>query len=557
MRSGTRAGTHLFFIRVLQNIKIPPYAIFMKKILLLLSLVTLAAQAQIPARHPLLRPRPLVDIISDTPEGEYMDNLNLTSHGFYVTEEGYSWEGGTTGARGTIVVATTGDVYIYNPLSQFETQSWLHLEPATGDTLVAHLPQDIFEDYFSARDAAQYFGIDHDTTLVYQLRRLTYGVDDEGEYYFPDPSGEMDIKFVFRNDTLRQVDEKDVLLGLADEQGSWIGYGDYGIILKKITQVPFQPEVAEWQEYMLDWVTNSEVDNRAVSLAFNGNEVYLDKLYDGYPSGVVRGTLSEDGIVTFPSHQYLGFDEERGRHIFFYGGRTYRTNDAWGESLDIFGFGDEIRLKLDAATRELTAVKDSTNFLVNAGDDMVYFYGAYSHPHLAPYADKAYTPAMPEINLDEYMAYNEEYQYGVVNFVIPSRDVEGRFINSGKLYYNIYIDGKLYPIEPSIYQNVPETMVDIPYAYNDFFDFIAQDGGVRQFYFYEDAESIGIQSVYKGGGSTSRSDIAYINFNDVAVRTPLGDDSKASEVYDLQGRRVRATDARHGLYIQGGRKVLR
>ncbi|MBR1593536.1 MAG: hypothetical protein IJ659_02020 [Alloprevotella sp.] len=529
---------------------------FMLLALMTLCALGLQAQRRVPARSHVL-PRPAADILQDIPEGEYLDNLNRTARGFYVTEDGYSWENNVTGVRGTLVVAPDGDVYFYNPVSQFETMSWLRLERAGGDTLVARLPQDIYEDYFSPSDAAVYFGIDHDTTLVYQLRRLTYGFDDEGEYYFPDPSGKMDIKFTFRGDTLRQVDETDVILGLADEVGNWVGYGDYGIIVKKLPSEPFLPGDAEWQDYMLDWVTNSEAANRTVKVAMKDKDVYLDNLYEGAPAGVVRGTLGDDGIVTFPSRQYLGFDEEHGRHIFFYGGRTYRTNDAWGESLDIFGFDEEIRLRLNAETRELTAVKDSTNFLVNVGDDMVYFYACYTRPHLVPYTDIAYTPAMPEINLDEYYVFDDEYGYGRIDFVLPARDVQGRFIDSNRLYYNIYMNGELYPIDPSVYVNFAETVVDIPFAYNDYYDFIALDGGVRQFYFYEDAVSIGVQSVYKGGGTTTRSRIAYINFEDVAVRTPLSEALKSGEIYDLQGRRVRTSDVRHGLYIQGGRKVLR
>ena len=37
------------------------------------------------------------------------------------------------------------------------------------------------------------------------------------------------MKFIFNGDTLRSIDEKDVLLGMADKNGEWQGYGDISI----------------------------------------------------------------------------------------------------------------------------------------------------------------------------------------------------------------------------------------------------------------------------------------------------------------------------------------
>jgi len=140
------------------------------------------AQRRMAARSNF-QPRP-TSVISEQPKGQLIEGLNRTSNGFLMDQD-YAWEAVLTGALSTIVVANNGDVYLYNPISQLETYSWLKLEKAEGDTLVCHLPQDVYTDYYDYNDAATYFGIDHDTTVVYQLQRLVYGEDANGSWYFP------------------------------------------------------------------------------------------------------------------------------------------------------------------------------------------------------------------------------------------------------------------------------------------------------------------------------------------------------------------------------------
>lgn len=513
------------------------------------------AQRRMAARSNF-QPRP-TSVISEQPKGQLIEGLNRTSNGFLMDQD-YAWEAVLTGALSTIVVANNGDVYLYNPISQLETYSWLKLEKAEGDTLVCHLPQDVYTDYYYYNDAATYFGIDHDTTVVYQLQRLVYGEDANGSWYFPDNSGKTDMKFIFNGDTLRSIDEKDVLLGMADKNGEWQGYGDISTCIKRIKEAPAQaPDAAKWETYMLDWLTDGETDCRTIQVAINGKDIYLDRLYDGEPEGVVRGTLGDDGIVSIPTHQYLGIDQSNYSHVFFFAGNTYRLNDQWGESLDMFGLGDgsDIQLRFNAETREFTAVKDSVNFLINRGDDMMMRYGCYTHPHFVLYADEALVPAMPVINLDNYAFWDDDWGCGHIEFVLPKRDVEGRFIDSDKLFYNIYIDQKVLTLEPSEYEYLAEDMKDIPYSFTDDYDILSYDGGQRVFCFYrQEFTAIGVQSVYKGGGVENRSPIAWLNFDDVAVKGAQLSTTESPRIYDLQGRRV--TTPAKGVYLRNGKKQL-
>lgn len=524
--------------------------------LLTLGTMGMHAQRRMAARSDF-QPRHAA-IIGTQPRGTVVQNLNRTSNGFYI-ESGYAWESVSTGDLGTIVVTDEGDVYLYNPISRLATSTWLKLDKAQGDTLICRLPQDVYSDYYDENEASEYFGIDHDTTVVYQLQRLVYGEDTNGSWYFPDNSGKTDMKFVFNGDTLRMIGEKDVLMGLADGKGEWQGYGEKDMILKRIKEEPLQaPDDAKWETYMLDWVTNSEYDNRTVYVAMHGKDVYFDKLYDGDPEGVVRGTMGDDGIVSIPTHQYLGIDGGYGRHVFFYAGRTYRINDRWGESLDMFGLGDgsDIQLRYNAETREFTAIKDSVSLLINCGDDIVMPYCSYTHPHLDLFIDEPRTPAMPIINLENYSFWDDDWGCAHISFVIPKMDVDGRFIDSEQLYYNIYFDGDLFTLTPDEYEYLTEEMTDIPYSFSDDWDIQTRDGGERIFAFYhDDIIAFGVQSVYKAGGVVSRSEIAWLNSEDVAIKD-VETARKLSEapIYDLQGRRIEIPA--NGIYIRNGKKLI-
>ena len=134
------------------------------------------------------------------------------------------------------------------------------------------------------------------------------------------------------------------------------------------------------------------------------------------------------------------------------------------------------------------------------------------------------TPADPEIL--RVGNYDSEQGYGSVAFTIPVEDVDGNDLNEEDLYYQLFsrIDGKEEPIvfTPEICERLTEDMTEIPYTFTDNWDF--EDKGTYKVVFLNynfnlNYEAIGVQSIYKGGGETNKSEIVWA---DVEKAEPVG-----------------------------------
>ena len=134
------------------------------------------------------------------------------------------------------------------------------------------------------------------------------------------------------------------------------------------------------------------------------------------------------------------------------------------------------------------------------------------------------TPADPEIL--RVGNYDSEQGYGSVAFTIPVEDVDGNDLNEEDLYYQLFsrIDGKEEPIvfTPEICERLTEDMTEIPYTFTDNWDF-ADKGTYKvvflNYNFNLNYEAIGVQSIYKGGGETNKSEIVWA---DVEKAEPVG-----------------------------------
>ena len=134
---------------------------------------------------------------------------------------------------------------------------------------------------------------------------------------------------------------------------------------------------------------------------------------------------------------------------------------------------------------------------------------------------------------------------------IPTTDVDGNYILPGKLFYNVYFDDSVDPFvfTTATYTNLTEDMTDVPYGYDDGYDFMFR-GSSNTFYFYQPAEkNVGVQTVYKGGGEVRRSNIVWMTNEAAAVDRTVADCQPQSvEYFDLQGRCVAAPSK--GLYLK-------
>lgn len=126
--------------------------------------------------------------------------------------------------------------------------------------------------------------------------------------------------------------------------------------------------------------------------------------------------------------------------------------------------------------------------------------------------DVAAMPADPEFIAIN--SYDANYGYGSVVVYIPTDDVEGNMMDVNQLYYIIYgkngdeITPITYPAD--LYDYLDEDLTEIPYTFNDDWDFQERNGNKMVFLNFEfDYETMGVQVVYKAGGEVNATEIIW------------------------------------------------
>lgn len=142
--------------------------------------------------------------------------------------------------------------------------------------------------------------------------------------------------------------------------------------------------------------------------------------------------------------------------------------------------------------------------------------------------------------------YNNDYGYGIFNFVLPTLDTNKKYLNPDHLYYCFYLDDSTEPCylyKTDYIKMQADSMNIFPANYSDGYDMAPLDENVHQVYYYfADFDRLGVQSIYRAGGEEHRSNIAWITYKQATgvekVTTDATDKPVAVEYYDLQGRRL-------------------
>ncbi|MGI6223847.1 MAG: hypothetical protein ACOYJG_09570 [Prevotella sp.] len=508
------------------------------------------------------------EIITEKPEGAEVAGLNRSSTSFFNFDNSYiegmklyssKWE------VGSYIEGDDGCYYIYNPFGIMPTQSYLKLEQGEGDTLVAHTPQAIYE-----------------LNDTYYATRLVIAKDSTGFLgYFLDPQAEegkgLDVKYVFDKDgTLRQVSDgynnsypnmPNSILALTDKDGNFFCYGDGDMVMSPMNETAtVLPEDAEIKDYILKYFrADSLTYFQKVKMGFTDGAVYLRNPYEADSMMWIRGDV-DGNKVTFPK-QYIGIDSTSSdafypHHAFFvpYDYVFEGYDEMTFEPIYDYTLKDQLVFDYDNLSGTLS-LTDGQGFMFNLDKDSVNNLSSYDNPYIFEFKEVPATPSDPIITF--YGPYSEQSACGVVTAYIATEDVDGNYILPEKLYYNVYFDDSTEPFvfTPSSYINLTSDMTDVPYGFDDGYDFMSK-GSSNTFYFYQPAEkNVGVQAVYKGGGEVRRSNIYWMSNEAAGINQTL-ENSRivATEYYDLQGRRVQAPAT--GLYVKkqvydNGKVVIR
>ena len=487
------------------------------------------APAQAPARA---EEEPIMDV----PEGTLYDNMYASSFAF-----GLGWGDiyiqDVDGGIGKVVEGTDGNLYIYNPISQgyiwFSILPWIKAEPAGDGKYVVKLPQlyiiDVGDPYYA-------YCMHYDDELGMPV------VEEEGE-----------IEFTWQDGVLTQLGDK--FIGLCDATADWFYMADQHIVYAPQTdEITTLPEDMYVQSYTMTYLSDptdlTKTRETVVSIAIDGEDIYMGNLNDNNPDSYIKGRLA-DGKAIFPTRQYLGPDAYYNGHIYVLTGDAYVDTETYGSPVFNYNLNDEIVFTVDEDARNIVAEWPAA-MITNVGPTTLSILNDYVAPALTAFDEVPAVPANP-VFTDEDITINSTAGFTVLHFTIPTVDVDGNKLNENKLYYNILLDDQVYTFDPETYIGFAAAMTDIPYKFQDNvnFDIYISNGRHTVYLYTTEFDRVGIQSFYTAGDEVNRSEIVYVNnpthsgINEFTTGAQVVD----TRYYDLTGRELPTSPAT-GLYLQ-------
>lgn len=406
-----------------------------------------------------------------------------------------------------------GDVYFHNPMVSFTTDSYIkgHID---GSKVIINLPQCI-----------GYIDNGKEPPFYVYMNKLTFDWMDEEEgigwYYLKEEQNTVDFDIIdgmhlelnIGNDgwdgSMYYGEEavfSKYVYGMTagnevDEFSTWLGYGDGREYYTDLDHnlIP-RPENLTTEK----WIISSDNQNRLLNVGFDGDDVYVSNIFgQELLNSWVKGTLS-DGVMTFESGQYMGILHNYLNYSMTYLMAADRTwvrfdpDDTESEEGDesngywMLSPVDNIKFNYDARTHTFTPVDERLSLVVSTANDRISYLIDYKAPIITRQEayDDNFAPATPE-----FINYGEKY---AVSWNIPSTNVNGDFLDTSRMWYNIYFDGIKYEFMTDEYIKIPEDMIDVPYEFCDGnWDFVISNEMHRIFLHMSKISEVGVQSFYK------------------------------------------------------------
>ena len=475
--------------------------------------------------------------LTETPAGRLVDNMYVTSNA-YGLGIGQAYQQNVDGALGAVVEGSDGFVYIQQPLSQAYVlalgKPWMKAQRLAGDTILMQTPQ------LYTIDAG-------DPYYLYRMK-------PDGTKFVKDTENTT-VKFVWRNDTLKQID--DCLLGLGDADGKWFYIGDYNICYTVNNDRPVQIPADDDIDYfkMTHLANPNDLSKRKTKwLSGIGDEssyppvLYVTNINNEIPKA---GIKAEFGIgsggapaIIIKTDQYLGVDELYNCHAYILAAEA-RVDEQAGKKYFNFTEKNQIELIPHTTGDDLDSI--SADFPValvsNVGKNVFYTIDDFIAPTILEFDDDPAVPATPVMELKDFRA-DKNGKWQRVKITIPPTNDSGDPLNELLLYYRLYIDDQPYTFSPETYWNIANADTqEVPYLYQDIRGAnISLNGKTRTVYIYghPNYSKLGVRSVYKGGDGTSYSQMVSI---DVAEKLGIDRTASSSPVvstryYDPSGREI-------------------
>lgn len=510
----------------------------MKKTLLGLGILAVSLSASAQNRKSAIEWPSYSTIISEQPEGENITDV-IGKNFAYTYEQNQMMRQQTYNGVASYVKGTDGNIYIYNPVPGYRAGSYLKLEPTSDGRYVAHTPQAIGYD--------EYYG-----ETIYIMRLVAKEENGKVKWVLDErENGEIDgdVYFTYTDGVLRQqriegevFGDPKALLATVYRGGSLEGsaVGELTIMPNPYEAVKL-PEGVTPVPYNMSFSTNyNESLTAKASVAFDGEDVYLSDPENPSNGYWIKGSYS-NGVITVKP-QYVGADNVWNVHYFLLPGKIVET-DA-GKTL---GLVETMVLKVDEQKNTITSEPDYV-YIIAADMKGGRLLESYIMPSYSKIEVKPAVPAAPEFyDVSDYDSY-----YGrEVRFYLHSKDVDGNPIDADGLSYRVYVGAdSVYTFTPDKYTRLEAPMSLVAYSFSDQYDFPAAANDYHRFYFYEDElDALGLQSVYTAGGVTNVSEITW--WKEPVGTSVSGLDADVKPVrtdwFDMQGRRVASPSK--GVYV--------
>lgn len=328
---------------------------------------------------------------------------------------GYAWYNAGTGYRkgaqtGTIdfVFAADNKVYIKQPLSKLDVQTWVEgTLSSDGKTITVPL--------------GQYIATNDDGTDAIALHIMEFDEDYE-EYTVVNNIHEVTYTVSEGTIKLNGTSEMYALGGAWASDGDWCGFCDYASVYTESegNRLVFPPEGLETDSYELKasaYVAAANV-TYPVEMGFSGNDVYLKGIFSDTPNAWIKGTKSGDKI-TFEAKQYLG--QVYSKDYFFLATTLSDTHTI-----------TPLVLTLNSSTR---AYENTTNYAICSGSKtQVYFTEALSSLSLKKVGDEGVVFDVPYVE-------GFDSQSAMTNFTIINANGDSYKWGYNSLNQRAAIDG--------------------------------------------------------------------------------------------------------------------
>lgn len=480
------------------------------------------------------------NVITEPPTGKSLTFCG-SSFSFYI-DYGEVMQDEWAGLAYDAVVTDGGEFYLKNPVSSLQWDTYIK-GTVSEDGITFEFPQPLYRfddeeegalDLYA--DVLEYVEIEtpygeYINTFVpaENTRTITFEKDEDGNY----------------------VMDPDFMLGVT-YNGTWQGYGEYNLVLRPfeadITVVPesvkfddtyvLADEILGWDHTIL----------RPMMIGFDGNDAYLKGISLAIPDAVIKGTVDpETKSISIPTNQFMG--RFYNYYIFMMNGDGNEYYDEFWEEdmIEILFIDNDIVLNFDAETNVYTPVTEADHFAVilfNFGNTMenpCEYYAVdriYSQGEITDYA-----PVAPVIE-DVYSvsAMDPEYSY-CLEFELFADNKEGQMLQDANIYYNIFINGELYPLTveefPMLAYFGIDAVTDVPASLSDNEDIYASGNFHGIAFRNKNIKTLGVRAVYINGDIRGESEIVTVEVSDQGVEDILNDKGvKSIEYFDMAGRRL-------------------